>query len=116
MGAGVEGIADDGVLIDPDQACGLADATAFVEVLEDGQGLGVGQAGAEQGGALALGKAALAGATSEQAALRGGAVAEGDAEVAEATQTVVGAVGVLAAEGAQVIVHGSTQLRNDQIK
>src|SRR6202040_2323093 len=58
---------------------------------------------------LALGKAVLAGATGEQAALRGGAVAEGDAEVAEATQTVVGAVRVLAAEGTQVIVHRSTQ-------
>src|SRR5438445_1819756 len=38
------------------------------EVLQDGQGLGVGQAGAEQGRALALGEAPLAGAAGEQAA------------------------------------------------
>src|SRR5438270_2910140 len=54
MGAGPQGVADDCVLIDAGQAGRLADAAAVLEVLEDGQGPVVVQAGAKQGGALAL--------------------------------------------------------------
>ena len=97
MSAGLEGVADDRVLIDAGQAGGLADAAAVLEVLEDGEGFVVGQSCAEQGGALALGEALLAGAASEHAAVVL-AVTEGDAEVAPAAQAVVGALGILAAE------------------
>src|SRR5205085_4783806 len=59
--AGAEGVADDGVLADADEAAGLADADALLEVGQDGGGLVGGQAAAEQGRALALGEAGLAG-------------------------------------------------------
>src|SRR5262249_42373931 len=56
--------------------------------------------GGEQGGALALGEAVLAGAANEhQAALF--AVAEADAEVVPAAQAIVGAGGGLAAKAAE---------------
>jgi hypothetical protein len=100
--AGPQGVADDRVLIDPRQAGGLAHAAAVLEVLEDGQGLGVGQANAEEGGALALGEALLAGAAGEHPAAVA-AVVEADAEVALAAQTVVLTVGVLTAEQVQLI-------------
>src|SRR5690349_11906012 len=103
--AGPQGVADDGVLADADEAAGLADADALLEVGQDGGGLVGGQAAAEQGRALALGEAGLAGAAVEQAALLLAVVAA-DGEVAVAALAVVGAAGVLAAEAAQVVVHG----------
>src|SRR5262245_8886947 len=102
MAAGLHGVADDGVLIDAGQACGLADAAALLEVLEDGQGLGVGQARAEQGAALALGEALLAAAADEHAALVL-AIAEADAEVVPPAQAIVTAIGVLTAEVVEVV-------------
>lgn len=103
MVAGPQGVAHDGVLIDTGQACGLADAAAVLEVLEDGEGLVLREACGEQRGALALGEAALAGAADEHTALLARAVAEADAEVVPAAQAVVGAVGVVAAEAAEVV-------------
>src|SRR3954447_4960056 len=77
--AGLSGVADDGVLVHAHQAGGLADAAAVLQVLEDGEGARVRQAGAEEGGAFALGEAPLAGAAGEHAApVR--AVAEANAE------------------------------------
>src|SRR5262249_62425204 len=38
VGTGPQGVADDGIFIDADQACGLADATAVLQVLADGHG------------------------------------------------------------------------------
>jgi hypothetical protein len=102
---GAEGVANDGVLIDARQAGGLTDATTVLEVLEDGHGLLVFQAGAEEGTALALREALLAGAADQHPALFERAIAEADAEVVVTTQPVVGAVGVLAAKQTQV-VHG----------
>jgi hypothetical protein len=83
VSAGARGIADDGILIDADQACRLAHPAALVEVLEDRQGLGGRQAGSEQSGALAFAEAALAGAAGQQAAALG-AVIEAAAEVVAA--------------------------------
>ena len=108
VGASLEGVAADGVLIDTNETGGLPDAAAVLEVLEDGQGSVAGESGAEEGGALAFGEARLAGTAGEQAAAIL-AVAEGDAEVAVAAQTVVGAVGVLTAEGVQVVHEEYTQ-------
>jgi hypothetical protein len=104
--AGAEGVADDGVLIDTGQAAGLPDAAALAEVFEDADDLVVREPGIEQGCALALGKAGLAGATDEQAALLVWAVAEADAEVALAALAVVRALRVEAAETVEVVVHG----------
>jgi hypothetical protein len=58
--ARLQGIADDGVFIDTGQPRRLSDAAAVVQVLEDGEGLVVRQAGAEQGGAGAFGEAVQA--------------------------------------------------------
>jgi hypothetical protein len=84
MGAGPQGVADDGVFIDAGQPRGLADATAVLEVGEDGEGLAFREPGGEEGGALALGEARLAGAADEHPPLLAGAVAEADAEVVAA--------------------------------
>jgi hypothetical protein len=102
--AGQGGQADDGVLVDADQAGGLADAAALGQVPQDGEGLVLGQAAVEQGGAGALGEAVLATAAGQDAA-RLGAVAEGDAEVARSALAVGRALGVGAAETGQVVVH-----------
>jgi hypothetical protein len=82
--AGPQGVADDGVFIDTDEACGLADATAILEVGEDGEGSVLREPGGEEGGALALGETCLTGAADEQATLLARAVAEADAEVVTA--------------------------------
>jgi hypothetical protein len=103
--AGQGGEADDGVLVDADQASGLADAAALRQVVQHGEGLVLGEAAVEQDGAGAFGEAVLAEAAGQDAAwLR--AVAEGNAEVVGVSLAVGGAVGVGAAEAGQVIVHG----------
>jgi hypothetical protein len=86
---------------DPDQALGLADAAALAEVGEDGVGDRIVEAAVEQGGALALGEAALARLAVEQAAVVG-AVAGADGDVALAAPAVLGAVGIEAAEQLKV--------------
>jgi hypothetical protein len=109
MFTGLEGITDDRALIDTHQPAGLTDAAALLEVLKNGEGLVVGELGAIQGGALALGETLLAGTAGEDASLvRAGA--KGDTEVVLAALAVVGAVGVLAAEKAEV-VHGASSKR-----
>jgi hypothetical protein len=100
--ARLQGIADDGVFIDTGQPRRLSDATAVVQVLEDGEGLVVRQAGAEQGGAGAFGEPVLTGATGEHPPLVL-AVVKGNAQVAVPAQAVVGAFGVLAAEEGEVV-------------
>jgi hypothetical protein len=99
---GPQAVANDGVLVHADQPAGLAYADPLGNVVQHGDDLVLGQAGAEQGGALALGEARLAGPAAEQAALLG-AVACGGGQVSLAALAVVGAVGVLAAEGTQVL-------------
>src|SRR5579862_974509 len=103
--AGQEAVADDGVLVDADQAAGLADAAPLGDVVQDGDDLVLRESGVEQGRPLAFGEAGLAGAAGEHAALLR-AVAEADAEVAPSPLAVVGAVGVLTAEAGQVLTHG----------
>ena len=100
-------------LVDPHEAGGLPHAAAVAEVVEDGHGLLVRQSAAEEGGALALGEALLAGAAGEHAPLVP-PVEEADAEVAPAAQAVVGAVRVLAAEEVKVFHedHHATTLQH----
>ena len=100
--------ADDRIGVDVDQASGLWDAAAFGEVLEHGAGLLFGQVSREQGRALALGEAVLAGLAVEQADVVVLAVAGADCQVAEAPLTMIGTGVVLAAEAGEVLVHGST--------
>ena len=114
--ASLHGVADDGVFIDADQACRLADAAILLKVMEDGEGLGVRQAGAEQGSAFAFGEALLAGSADEHAAAVR-AVVEADAEVVPAAQAVVRAVGVLTAEAAEgVHERGPKAYKNAVVK
>ena len=65
--AGQEGQPRDGVLVDPDQPGGLADATALGEMLEDRQDLLVREFGVEQRRALELGEPGLTCVAVEQA-------------------------------------------------
>src|SRR4051794_6864802 len=53
VSAGQEAVAQNGVLVHPDQPTGLADPTAFGDVGKDGDDLAVRQPGVEQGRALA---------------------------------------------------------------
>jgi hypothetical protein len=103
VGAGPQGVADDGVFINARQACGLADAAAVLEVLKDGEGPFVGESAAEEGTAFAFGETCLAGAADEHAALFGWAVAKANAEIGAAAQAVIRTVRVLAAEEAEVV-------------
>src|SRR5262249_29385631 len=103
VGAGPQGVADDRVFIDAGQPCGLADAAAVLQVLEDAEGLVVGQSRAEAGTRSAFREACLAGATDEQAALFAGAITEADTKVVTAAQPIIGAVGVLTAKEAEVV-------------
>jgi hypothetical protein len=98
--------AGDGIAVDLDQASGLSDAAALGEVLEHGARLLVGEVGMEQGRALALGEAILAGLAVEQTDVVVLAVAGADGEVSGVASAVGGAIGILAAEACEV-VHGS---------
>ena len=112
MLTGPQTVADHGVLADAEQAAGLTNADAFGDVLQDGDGLVVGQARVEQGRALAFGEAVLAGAAIEEAPLFG-AVTHAHGQVAVPTLAIVGALLVLTAEATQV-VHGA--LRNGEAR
>jgi hypothetical protein len=97
------GQSDDGVAMDADEAPGLSDAAALVEVLEDGAGLVLGHAAVEQRGALALGEAGLARRTVQQPDVVVLAVAGADGEISVVALPVGGAVGILAAEAGEVV-------------
>ena len=102
MSAGQDAEADDGILAHADEAAGLAYAAALGDVGEDGDDGRLGQAGIEQGRALALGKTGLAALAIEQPALLR-AVVSAHGEVAVPALAVVGTVVILAAEHREVI-------------
>jgi hypothetical protein len=104
--AGLAGVASHGVAVDTHQAFGLADTAPLGEMLQDGDGLLLGQMRTEQRGALAFGEAIAAGSASEEADRGILAVATGDGEVFAAPDAVIGASGIQAAEHREVI-HGS---------
>ncbi len=99
--APLKGVANNGILIDSRQPGRLADATTVLEVLENIEGLLVGEPAAEQGGAFAFGEAVLAGAAGKHSPLVL-AIAETDTKIVLATQTVVGALRILATEQIKV--------------
>jgi len=103
MIAGGSGQPDDGIGVDADEAPGLSDAIAFGEVLQDGEGLVLGQPAVEQRGALALGEAGLAGPAVEQADPVVLAVAVADGEVAGVAAPVQVAIGIMATEAGEVV-------------
>ena len=106
MPASDAGQSADGVGVDADEApCG-ANAAALVEVLEDGEGLLLGEMAVEEGRALALGEAVFAGAAVEQSDVVLFAVAGADRQVAGVATGIEGAVGVLTAEAREVVHAG----------
>src|SRR5262249_18298312 len=109
---GLKSEADDGVLVHSCQAAGLADADAFLEVGQNRDGLVIGEAAVEQGGALAVAEAGLASPAGQVAALLGGAIAEGDAQVALPPLAKVGAFRILAAKVLEVVHGGPIEIRS----
>jgi hypothetical protein len=105
MRAGQAAVAGDGVGGDLAEPAGLADAAPLDDVLQDRLDLMVREACVEQGRALALGEAGLAGAAAEHPPGLVGPVAMGDGEISGPPLAVVGAGGIQAAEARQV-VHG----------
>jgi hypothetical protein len=87
-------------------------------VLEHGEGLSLGEMAVEQGRALALGEAVLAGLAVEQSDVILLAVAGADREVAGVTRAVEGALRVLTAEAREVVHAGdrSEQRRSDEVR
>jgi hypothetical protein len=100
---GGAGVAGDGVGMDLDQPCRLADSAAFGDVLEDRGDLVLGQVGAVQRGPLALGEAGAAGAAIEQAILAGLAEPAGDGEVSGAAAAELRAPRIQATESGEVV-------------
>jgi hypothetical protein len=98
-------VADDGILIHPEQATGFAHPTTFVDVGQERNNVLLRQPSAEKRRAFSFGKTALAGPTVQQAALLVGSVVVTHAQVAGAPFAVVGTLRVLATEPSQV-VHG----------
>jgi hypothetical protein len=105
MFAGGAAVAADGVGMDLDQARPLEDAAALGDVFEDRGDPVLGQVGAVQRGALALGGAGAAGAAIGQAILPVLAESAGDGEVSGVAAADVGASGILAT-GSREVVHG----------
>ena len=97
-----DGIADDGVLADADEAGRLANATAIGEMFEKRQDFFGGQAGGEQRSTFEFGEALVTGATVKQASLSRAIVAA-DGEIAEVPLTELRALRVLATEDAEVV-------------
>src|SRR3954449_3997035 len=89
--------------MDLDQARRLADAAPLGDVFEDRGDLVLGQVGAVQRGALALGEAGAAGAAVEEPKLPGLAESAGDGEVSGVAAAVVGAWGIQATESREVV-------------
>ena len=105
MLAGQASVTDHGVAVHLHQPSGGSNAVAFGEVLEDRDGLLLGQLRAEQGCSLAFGETVLAGAAVKHPALFVLAVAGADGQVAETAFAVIGALLVHAAETRQVLGH-----------
>jgi hypothetical protein len=99
------GQADDGVLADAREACGLSNAAVILKMLEHSQDLVPWQSAVEERGVFAFGEAVLAAAAVEESVLLLGPVMSTDGQVALAPLAVQGAIRIQAAETAKV-VHG----------
>jgi hypothetical protein len=103
MLAGDAGQASDSVGVDADEASGLSDAAAVVEVPEHVEGLLLGEMAVEESRTLAFGEAVSARLAVEESDGAVRAVSVADGEVAGVSACVEGAVGVLAAEAREVV-------------
>src|SRR3990172_4906966 len=91
------------VSMDPDQATGLADAAAFVDVLQQRANLLFRQGRAEQRRSLALRKPPFAGRTAEHAPLFIRPIVIAHREVSTPALPVVGTLGILTTKPRQII-------------
>jgi hypothetical protein len=98
MGTGPGEIAGDGILVHADQATGGPGPAPLAEVIQDVEGLRVGQSGLLQDRPLAFGEAGLAGATVDHPDAPGLAAVAAEDEIPVAPAAGVGALGILAAE------------------
>jgi hypothetical protein len=107
--AGDQSQPDYRVFVDTHQAAGLADAAAFLQMLEDREGFVLGELAVVQGRTLTFGEAFLAGAAGEDTAFLVGAIAEANPKIVQAAAAVVGTLRILAAEGFEVVHRGSSR-------
>jgi hypothetical protein len=98
MRTGQGDVACDGVLVHADQATGGPGPAALADVIEDIEGLLVGQSGLLQDGAFAFGEAGLAGPAIDHADASCLAAVATEGEIPVAPLTGVWALGILAAE------------------
>jgi hypothetical protein len=98
MGTGFGEVAGHSVLVHADQAAGGPGPAALAEVIEEVEGLGIGQSGLLQDGALAFGEAGLTSAAVDHAEAMALATVAPKGEVSVAPAAGVGALGILAAE------------------
>ena len=99
---GQQGQSGDRVLVDPDQAGGLADTAPLGQVLQDRQDLVVGELGVEERRPLELREAGLADPAVEQP-VPGLPEVIDDEDVVPVPPAIGIAVGVLAAETSEVV-------------
>src|SRR3712207_6154672 len=90
--AGDHGQAGHGILVDADQAAGLAHPTTLLQVLQDREGLVLGKFAAVQRGAFPFREALLAGPAGQDTAVFVGPVAKANPQVVPAAVAVVGAI------------------------
>ncbi len=76
MGTDEQGQSGDGILVDPHQACGPADAASLGEMLKNRHDLLVREFGVEERRALGLGEAVPAGSAKEEAMTSPGEVVD----------------------------------------
>ena len=98
MGTGQGDVTCDGVLVHADQASGGPGPAALAEVIQDIEGLRIGQAGVLQDGTLAFGEAGLASTAVDHADAPGPATVAPEGEISVAPTAGVGALGILATE------------------
>jgi hypothetical protein len=98
MGTGQGDVACHGILVHTDEASGGPGPAALADVIQDVEGLGVGQSGLLQDGALAFGEAGLAGAAVDHADAMAFATPAPEGEISVAPAAGIGALGILAAE------------------
>jgi hypothetical protein len=108
VSAGLASQTRDGALVDLEQAAGLSDAAAVVEMLQDGEGFVLGQMGLEQRRALALREAGLAGLAPQQTTRPVRPVEAARPDVATAALAVVRTVGVEATVSRKIFHHSTS--------
>ena len=101
--AGQAGQADDGVAMDPDQACGGADATSFLEMAEDRHNRLVGELGPEEDGPFVLREGVLADVAAEESVLAMLAEAVVNREVSGVASAEFRTLGIGTAETREIV-------------